>query len=102
MTEAFAANLKAKLDAAAADVGHGPGPGGGNRPDTSSKLRMLSPRQTPTLPGPAADDPTARRDPPRHVDTAPSGGEPLNLGNMFWKILWSRVRGWLSLGSRPR
>jgi hypothetical protein len=25
---------------------------------------------------------------------------PLNLGNMFWKILWSRMRGLFSGGAR--
>jgi hypothetical protein len=27
---------------------------------------------------------------------------PLDLGNLFWKMLWARVRGWLGFGASSR
>ena len=101
MTEAFAANLKAKLDAAAADAPTVEAQAEATEAGTREQAAEVVTEADPYTARPAANDPPAARPAPRHVDTAPSSA-PLNLGNMFWKILWSRVRGWLSLGSSPR
>ena len=75
MTEAFAANLKAKLDENAREA-------------VVVKEPVLPTAVEPEAPAPSPAAPVA---PP---------AQPLNLGNMFWKILWSRLRGFLGLGAR--
>jgi carbon monoxide dehydrogenase subunit G len=99
MTEAFAANLKARLDLAASQLAvTTPAPVAGPDPATLSA----------PAPGPAATSaPTTQAVvPPTDVAairtaspaTKPPASAPLNLGNMFWKILWSRVRGLVRRG----
>jgi carbon monoxide dehydrogenase subunit G len=66
MTEAFAANLKAKLD-------------------DDNVAQSLPPEEpAPAAAGPVEEAPNSR---------ANAQTQPLNLGNMFWKMLWSRLRG---------
>jgi uncharacterized protein len=74
MTEAFAANLKARLDE--------------NVREPVVAEPVLSAAAEPEAPIPSA---SARAAPP---------AQPLNLGNMFWKIVWSRLRGFLGMGTR--
>ncbi|WP_454734031.1 MULTISPECIES: SRPBCC family protein [Cupriavidus] len=86
MTEAFAANLKARLDAsapAAAPAPAAPVPAGDASPAVAS-----APAPAP-MSAPAA---AARQPMPANA--------PLNLGNLFWKILWARLRGLFGAGSR--
>jgi carbon monoxide dehydrogenase subunit G len=79
MTEAFAANLKAKLDE--------------NAPEavvvTEPVIAAAAEPEAPEVQIPVS--PAARATPPT---------QPLDLGNMFWKILWSRLRGLLGMGTR--
>jgi carbon monoxide dehydrogenase subunit G len=75
MTETFAANLKARLDENV-------------REPVVVAEPVLSAAAEPEAPIPS---PPARVAPP---------AQPLNLGNMFWKILWSRLRGFLGMGTR--
>jgi uncharacterized protein len=90
MTEAFAANLKARLDenVREAVVVAEPVVSAVAEPETpepAPAARVASPVQAP------APSPSPRV-------TAPA--QPLNLGNMFWKILWSRLRGFFGMGTR--
>jgi uncharacterized protein len=79
MTEAFAANLKAKLDenAPEAVVVAEPVIAAAAEPEAPEVQMPVSPAARPTPPA-----------------------QPLDLGNMFWKILWSRLRGLLGMGTR--
>ncbi|WP_454726468.1 MULTISPECIES: SRPBCC family protein [Cupriavidus] len=86
MTEAFAANLKARLDdSAAAAV-----------PAEAAPVSVAAAVAEAQPAGNAAPDltpaPAARQQPPVNA--------PLNLGNLFWKILWARLRGLFGMGSR--
>lgn len=76
MTEAFAANLKAKLDESAPEA-------------VVVAEPVIDAMAEPEVQAPAS--PAARTTPP---------AQPLNLGSMFWKILWSRLRGLLGMGTR--
>jgi hypothetical protein len=97
MTEAFAANLKAKLDQAAIEA-----------PVVASELNA----EAEAVAAVGAADPLMVNGPtPDPGTAAPAAAHspqpvqqrvnaPLNLGNMFWRILWSRVRGLFSGGAR--
>lgn len=95
MTEAFAANLKAKLDQAAIAA-----PVVVSEPDAeveatagaADPLMVNGPTPDPGTAAPAAAHS------PQPVQQRVNA--PLNLGNMFWKILWSRVRGLFNGGAR--
>ncbi len=97
MTEAFAANLKAKLDQAVIEA-----PVVASEPSVEVEaLAAVSAPDPLMVNGPAPDPETAARPfahSPRPVQQ--SVNAPLNLGNMFWRILWSRVRGLFSGGAR--
>jgi carbon monoxide dehydrogenase subunit G len=95
MTEAFATNLKAKLDATVREavvVAEPVAEPVVERVDepaitVAPEPEVMKPSPSPKVPPPSA----------AHV-TPPA--QPLNLGNMFWKILWSRLRGFLGMGTR--
>jgi carbon monoxide dehydrogenase subunit G len=99
MTEAFAANLKARLDLSASQVAATT-----TAPVAEPELATVSapdPVTTPATTVPPVLQPTdvisAHTANPA---TQPSANAPLNLGNMFWKILWSRVCGLFGFGAR--
>ncbi|WP_250469807.1 SRPBCC family protein [Caballeronia sp. GAFFF2] len=86
MTEAFAANLKSKLDEAA--------------PVVAAAEPVVVEEATP-------EPMIERREPAARVEQqhAPAArpqkqNAPLDVGNLFWKMLWSHLRGMFSLGSR--
>ncbi|MHB9841620.1 SRPBCC family protein [Paraburkholderia terrae] len=93
MTEAFADNLKAKLDEAGTAAG--------------SAVAQVD--TTPVTPAVIATEPSAREaeapaQAPR-VESRPAArvqrvNAPLDVGNLFWKMLWSRLRGIFSFASR--
>jgi len=49
--------------------------------------------------GPATNPAQATRVEPRAVRAQPKNA-PLDVGNLFWKVLWSRLRGLFSFASR--
>jgi carbon monoxide dehydrogenase subunit G len=93
MTEAFAANLKAKLDEAG----------------TAAGSAVAQADATPVTPAATATEPSGREaeapaQAPR-VESRPAArvqpvNAPLDVGNLFWKMLWSRLRGIFSFASR--
>jgi carbon monoxide dehydrogenase subunit G len=93
MTEAFAANLKAKLDEAGTAAGSAV---------AQADATPVTPAATATEPsGPEAEAPVQA---PR-VESRPAArvqpvNAPLDVGNLFWKMLWSRLRGIFSFASR--
>ena len=94
MTEAFAANLKAQLDLSASQAAVAPVA----EPESATVA-------LPDLVTPAAFPPVAVSADLAAVHTANPASKspanaPLNLGNMFWKILWSRVCGLFGFGAR--
>jgi uncharacterized protein len=99
MTEVFAANLKAKLDQAAIEA-----PVVASEPNAEVEAEAVAAvgAADPLMvngptPGPATAAPAAAHSPQPGQQRV---NAPLNLGNMFWKILWSRMRGLLSGGAR--
>jgi uncharacterized protein len=139
LTDAFAQNLKAKLDAQQ----HAAGQNEAQRkmqdevqstaqnialdastpPPTSLKpakaedtLSPATPTDPETRTMQAADTPNASAaaamsaataSAPAHGAATPSAeaapaNAPLDLGNLFWKMLWSRIRGWLRPGVSSR
>jgi uncharacterized protein len=97
MTAAFAANLKAKLDQAAIEA-----PVVASEPSVEVEaLAAVSAPDPLMVNGPAPDPETAARPVAHSPQPAQQRvNAPLNLGNMFWRILWSRVRGLFSGGAR--
>ena len=93
MTEAFAANLKAKLDEAGTAAGSAV---------AQADATPVAQAATATEPsGPEAEAPAQA---PR-VESRPAArvqpvNAPLDVGNLFWKMLWSRLRGIFSFASR--
>jgi septal ring-binding cell division protein DamX len=99
MTEAFAANLKARLDLSASQVAATT-----TAPVAEPELATVSAPDSVTTPA-ATDPPVVQPTDVISAHTAnpatqPSANAPLNLGNMFWKILWSRVCGLFGFGVR--
>jgi len=97
MTEAFAANLKAKLhgaEAAAASI------------DAPASATPCVQEAAATVPvAPAAETLTrdvqrAPAEPHRAAAHAQPANAPLDVGNLFWKMLWSRLRGFFGFASR--
>jgi uncharacterized protein len=93
MTEAFADNLKAKLDEA-----------GTAQISAAGQAEPTSEGQAVTVTEPAARTAgTPVREPGiesrANVRVQPANA-PLDVGNLFWKILWSRLRGLFSFASR--
>lgn len=85
LTDAFADNLKAKLDAAAAERA------------TASSSDTRAAGSVEDAPLPAADTPAsndARSTVVTSSPAAPREAPPLDLGNLFWKMLWTRLSGW--------
>src|SRR5260370_2457225 len=95
MTEAFAANLKAKLDQAAIEA-----PVVASEPNAEAEAVAAVSAADPLMvnaptPDPGTAAPAAAHSPPPVQQRV---NAPLNLGHMFWKILWSRMRGLVSSG----
>jgi uncharacterized protein len=89
LTDAFAQNLKAKLDTQQqhADAQNeapeaiAPSPDAVEPAEAEHTLSV-------TNASPSSNHPAA-------ASTEPPSNAPLDLGNLFWKMLWSRLRGWL-------
>ncbi|MFL9936238.1 SRPBCC domain-containing protein [Paraburkholderia sp. RL18-103-BIB-C] len=97
MTEAFAANLKDRLDLAASEAAvTTTAPVAEPELATVSAPGLVTTPATPVPPVVQATDiaPTQTANPV----AKPPANAPLNLGSMFWKILWSRVRGLIGRG----
>ncbi|RAR54888.1 carbon monoxide dehydrogenase subunit G [Paraburkholderia unamae] len=104
MTEAFAANLKAKLDeAGAAEI----------RLDAPAEAVPVEPEgvaaaqpvaHTTDVPAQYAQTAHTAQDAPAAPRPAPARAQPVNapldVGQLFWKVLWSRLRGLFSFASR--
>jgi carbon monoxide dehydrogenase subunit G len=73
LTEAFAGNLKMRLD------------------EQASLTQATSAPELAPEPAPAASSPRPAVPPPV---------APLNLGNLFWKVLWDRVRNLFGFGRK--
>jgi carbon monoxide dehydrogenase subunit G len=124
MTEAFAANLKTRLDESVAQAALverdtqtdaaavvDPEPlaatlaGPVDTPlDNAAVEPAIRPAAQPAAqpanqPAEAPVPPTAPTAAPLHRANPPAAA-PLNLGNMFWKILWSRLCGVFGFGAR--
>jgi precorrin-3B methylase len=86
MTEAFAENLKAKLDVADTAAG-------------SALVQAAAPAVVQEAEAPA---PKTRVEPRPGVRaaSAKAANAPLDVGNLFWKMLWSRLRGLFSFAAR--
>jgi len=82
MTEAFAGNLKAKLDEAGS---------GQPAPAVDEAVACGSVAREAEVPAAPAQEPRAESR-PAPVRAQPANA-PLDVGNLFWKMLWSRVRG---------
>jgi hypothetical protein len=99
MTEAFAANLKARLDLSASQVAATT-----TAPVAEPELATVSAPDLVTTPATTVPPVVQLTDAvPAHTAnpaTNPPANAPLNLGNMFWKILWSRVCGLFGFGAR--
>jgi carbon monoxide dehydrogenase subunit G len=104
LTDSFAQNLKTKLDAQSASQSVVPdavqatpaaqadAPPANTAPDTKpvSNASIASVTSA-TSPSPAPAPASASQ-------ATPTANAPLDLGNLFWKMLWSRIRGWLRPG----
>ena len=91
LTEAFADNLKAKLEEAGAAA---------SSDGVQSELAPVVPEAAAkALPGPEAEVPAPRVEARPAVRAQPANA-PLDVGNLFWRILWSRLRGLFSFASR--
>jgi carbon monoxide dehydrogenase subunit G len=86
MTEAFAENLKAKLDVADTAAG-------------SALVQAAAPAVVQEAEAPA---PKTRVEPRPGVRaaSAKAANAPLDVGNLFWKMLWSRLRSLFSFAGR--
>ncbi|GAB7522097.1 SRPBCC family protein [Paraburkholderia sp. 2C] len=95
LTDAFAQNLKAKLDTQQhADV----------QDEVQSEVQNEAQNKAPDAiaPEPAS---LSRADTEPRLSAPPAQppvNAPLDLGNLFWKMLWSRIRGWLRPGVSSR
>lgn len=100
MTEAFAANLKAKLDeAGAAQIRvDAPAEAVPVEPEDVATQPVVRTTEVPAQPAQAAQDAPAA--PRRAATRAQPANAPLDVGQLFWKLLWSRLRGLFSFASR--
>jgi carbon monoxide dehydrogenase subunit G len=119
LTDAFAQNLKTKLDVQqhagarneAPDV-IAPSPAAVEPAETGNALSAATPTNTETCTMQAADTPNASEASATSASASsnraavqpagPPASVPLDLGNLFWKMLWSRIRGWLRPNVRSR
>jgi len=60
------------------------------------------PRSAPGSAPAASATHAATRAPQTSSPTPMPQNAPLDLGNLFWKMLWARVRGWLGFGASSR
>jgi carbon monoxide dehydrogenase subunit G len=100
MTDAFAANLKAKLDQSASQTDVAP-----VERDPESRAETTPVALTEAATQVVADPIThaaaqGASAPPVSPSMNPVANPALNLGNLFWKILWSRVCGAVGFGAR--
>jgi carbon monoxide dehydrogenase subunit G len=119
LTESFAQNLKTKLDAQSAslsvpDVAVVPvnvdavaerprsGDTQASIAQTLDEAALAAPMAKEQIASAEVDTPNKTTSifppPPTTAHTTPPANAPLDLGNLFWKLLWSRIRGWLRLG----
>jgi hypothetical protein len=95
MTDAFAANLKAQLDQQASQTAapaFEPEP----VPLSASRAEPVAADAVAPAAAPAKIAPTRLPGP----SSTPPANAPLNLGSMFWKILWSRLCSVFGFGAR--
>ncbi|WP_250536375.1 SRPBCC family protein [Caballeronia sp. AZ10_KS36] len=97
MTEAFAANLKAKLDEAGAASDSLPVQAVVQEAEAS-----VAPVEHVASAASAAQAPVEARpaESAASVNAAKPANAPLDVGNLFWKMLWSRLRGLFSFAAR--
>jgi len=93
MTEAFADNLKAKLDESGAAAG--------NASVQADAMLTVQDATAAQMHGHQAEAPAqapcVESRPAARVQPA---NAPLNVGNLFWKMLWARLRGIFSFAGR--
>jgi uncharacterized protein len=99
LTEAFAQNLKAKLDTQNASTAQTAQTSAPVAADVAQPIAAAEVSAPP--PPPAATKSSSTSVPPASA-VMPTANAPLDLGNLFWKMLWSRIRGWLRLGGTSR
>jgi carbon monoxide dehydrogenase subunit G len=123
LTEAFAQNLKSKLDAQSASwasvpdvaaaqvnvdaVAESPLSGDtqasiAQTPDGTASAAPVATQQSTSAKVDTPNKTASISPPPTAAHTTPPANAPLDLGNLFWKMLWSRIRGWLRLGVSSR
>ncbi|MCC8393799.1 SRPBCC family protein [Paraburkholderia sp. MMS20-SJTR3] len=101
MTEAFAENLKAKLDAAgaASNSAQAQAAAMAVAQEAEGSAAPVAPAaQTRVEARPAARAPSANGASASNAANATNA--PLDVGNLFWKMLWSRLRGLFSFAAR--
>ncbi|WP_422650683.1 Carbon monoxide dehydrogenase [Cupriavidus sp. H18C1] len=96
LTEAFAANLRRKLEAEA-----GPAVTVAVAPTVAAFAAAEPPAFVETAPAPSRQAPASApaSAPARAPANAPANA-PLDLNALFWPALWGRLRQWLSFGRR--
>jgi carbon monoxide dehydrogenase subunit G len=103
MTDAFASNLKARLDQQGLQA---VAPAPTSEPESAlssaaltepAAMDAVAPPALAEQPAPPAEITSARAPDPSFV---PPANAPLNLGGMFWKILWSRLCSTFGFGAR--
>ncbi|CAB3746506.1 SRPBCC domain-containing protein [Paraburkholderia solisilvae] len=143
LTEAFAQNLKTKLDTQSANAASAlaptPAPTAERQtsvPEARTEAQQIAPANADAAPTSAAAPAIASVDTPHTLNTpapaatratndatphtqpavaasspptappaarvAQPANAPLDLGNLFWKMLWSRIRGWLRVRASSR
>ncbi|WP_175943073.1 SRPBCC family protein [Caballeronia sp. BCC1704] len=97
MTEAFADNLKAKLDEAGAASDSAPVQAVVQEAEAS-----VAPVEHVASAASAAQAPVEARpaERPASANAVKPANAPLDVGNLFWKMLWSRLRGLFSFAAR--
>jgi uncharacterized protein len=126
LTDAFAQNLKAKLDAQQQDAGaqnqaqneapaaiapaataakSADAEGTLNATPTNTESHIVQATDSPTASATGATSTISASASSNRAATPPAAppvNAPLDLGNLFWKMLWSRIRGWLRPGVSSR
>ncbi|HEY2024898.1 SRPBCC family protein [Paraburkholderia sp.] len=109
MTEAFAGNLKAKLDQAVAapDIAQTeaqlqpqPQPQAGATLEPALRETDAKAPVAPALQTRVEARPAARAQTPNVPNVPNALNAPLDVGNLFWKMLWSRLRGLFHFAAR--